>query len=211
LVPAFTTGGFADFLGNFLIKEGFSPTTLIGVGPNPTIALNDGDEASLVQWGDSEADFQLTWSNFISYKGFEFSFQWHLKQGGENINLSTLLFDLTGTAPDYDKIDLDPAGVTGNGDFRLSELGATTEWWVEDASYLRLREIGLYYTLPANLIGGDGTYKIGFSGNNLINIFSYNSYDPEVSNFGSGELSNAVEVLPFPSAKRFDFHIIANF
>jgi TonB-linked SusC/RagA family outer membrane protein len=210
-VPAFTTGGFADFLGNYLVKEGFSPTTLIGVGPNPTIALNEGDDVSLQQWGDSEADFQLTWSNNLSYKGFDLSFHWHLKQGGENINLSTLLFDLSETTGDFDDMTLDPSGVMSNGNFRLSELGATTEWWVEDASYLRLREIGLYYTLPANLIGGDGTYKLGISGNNLINIFNYNSYDPEVSNFGSTELSNAVEVTPFPSSKRFDFHIIANF
>jgi hypothetical protein len=27
--------------------------------------------------------------------------------------------------------------------------------------------------------------KIGLSGNNLVNIFDYNSYDPEVSNFGT--------------------------
>ena len=210
-VPAFTTGGFADFLGNYLVKEGFSPTTLIGVGPNPTIALNEGDAVSLQQWGDSEADFQMTWSNNLTYKGFDLAFVWHLKQGGENINLSTLLFDLTETTADFDDITLDPSGAMNNGNFRLSELGGTTEWWVEDASYLRLREIGLYYTLPAGLIGGEGSYKIGFSGTNLINIFSYNSYDPEVSNFGSTELSNAVEVTPFPSSKRFDFHLIANF
>ena len=53
--------------------------------------------------------------------------------------------------------------------------------------------------------------RIGFSGNNLINIFDYNSYDPEVSNFGAGGLSTGVEVTPFPSAKRFDFHVKASF
>jgi hypothetical protein len=56
---------------------------------------------------------------------------------------------------------------------------------VEDASYLRLK-IGLYYSIPQeNLEGFNGNVsnKIGLSGNNLVNIFYYNSYDPEVSNF----------------------------
>ncbi len=210
-VPAFTTGGFADFLGNYIVKEGYSPTTLIGVGPNPDIALNEGDDLTLQQWGNSEADFQLTWANTLSYKNFDFSMVWHLKQGGENINLSTLLFDLSETTHDFDDFTLDPSGTMSNGNFRLAELGSTTQWWIEDASYLRLREIGIYYNIPADLIPGDGTYKLGFSGTNLINIFDYNSYDPEVSNFGSTELSNAVEVTPYPSSKRFDFHFIANF
>ncbi len=211
LVPAFTTGGFADFLGNFLIKEGFSPTTLIGVGPNPTISLNDDGPPTLQEFGNSEADFQLSWSNNLTFGGFDLAFIWHLKQGGENINLSTLLFDLNNTTHDFDDNTLDPSGELTNGNYRLALLGSNTEPYVEDASYLRLREIGLYYTIPKDLIPGGGVYKIGFSGTNLINIFDYNSYDPEVSNFGANELSNAVEVTPFPSSKRFDFHFIANF
>ena len=210
-VPAFTTGGFADFLGNYLIKEGYSPTTLIGVGPDPDIALNEGDDKTLQVWGNSEADFQLTWSNSLQYKNLDFSMVWHLKQGGDNINLSSLLFDLSETTHDFDDFTLDPSGSMSNGNFRLAELGNTTEWWIEDASYIRLREVGLYYTLPENLFGEAGTVKLGFSGSNLINIFDYASYDPEVSNFGSTEISNAVEVTPFPSSKRFDFHLIANF
>lgn len=211
LVPAYTTGGFADFLGNFIIKEGFSPTTIIGVGPNPTIALNEGDTPSLQEFGNAEPDFQLSWSNNLAYKNFNLSFLWHLKQGGENINLSALLFDLNETTHDFDALTLDPEGALSNGNYRLSNLGSNTDPYVEDAGYLRLREIGLYYTLPSELIPGEGKFVIGLSGNNLINIFDYNSYDPEVSNFGGNGLSTGVEVTPFPSAKRFDFHIKASF
>ncbi len=210
LVPDFTTGGFADFLGNFLIKEGFSPTTIIGVGPDPTVGLNGG-EPSLQVFGNSEPDFQLSWSNNISYKNFDISFLWHLKSGGSNINLSTLLFDLNNTTHDFDDMTLDPEGAMNNGDFRLANLGVNTDPYIEDAGYLRLREVGVYYTLPDSFLSGVGKYTIGFSGNNLINIFDYNSYDPEVSNFGGNGLSTGVEVTPFPSSKRFDFHIKASF
>ncbi len=228
-VPAFTDGGFADFLGNFLIKEGFSPTTIIGVGPDPTVVLNPGvdtegneifvdadengidDRASLQIFGNAEPDFQMSWMPNLSYKNFDLNMVWHWKNGGSNINLSALLFDLNNTTHDFDDTGLDPDGTLANGPYRLSVLGSNTDPYVEDASYIRLREIGIYYTLPSSLIPGTKSLKVGFSGNNLINIFDYNSYDPEVSNFGGGGLSTGVEVLPFPSSKRFDFHIIAEF
>ncbi len=210
-VPAFTTGGFADFLGNLLIKEGFSPTTIIGVGPNPDVTLNGTGEPTLQIFGNAEPDFQLTWMNNLGFGNFDFNFIWHLKQGGENINLSTLLFDLNETTFDFDDTGLDPDGQLTNGPYRLSVLGSNTGPYIENAGYIRLREVGLYYTLPKGILPGTRALKIGFSGNNLVNIFDYNSYDPEVSNFGNNGLSTGVEVTPFPSSKRWDFHIIAEF
>jgi hypothetical protein len=211
LVPAFTTGGFADFLGQFMIKEGYSPTTIVGVGPNPDISLNDDGTNTLQVFGNAEPDFQMSWINSLKYKDIDLTFIFHWKQGGENINLSALLFDLNNTSPDFDKTGLDPDGALGNGDYRLSQLGSNTEPYVEDAGYIRLREIGLYYTLPSSILKDKGRIKIGFSGNNLINIFDYNSYDPEVSNFGANGLSLGVEVTPFPSAKRYLFHVLLDF
>lgn len=204
LVPSFTTGGFADFLGNFRIKEGHSPTEIIGVGPNP-------DEDGVQVFGNSEPDFQLSWMNLISWKGFDFSMLWHWKKGGENINLSALLFDLNETTHDFDDKGLDPSGQLTNGPYRLSQLGVNTKPYIEDAGYLRMREVGLYYTFPKGMVKNVEKIRIGFSGNNLINFFDYNSYDPEVSNFGAGGLSTGVEVTPFPSSKRYDFHLQLGF
>lgn len=204
LVPSYTVGGFADFLGQFRIKEGHSPTEIIGVGPDP-------DEDGLVVFGDAEPDFQMSFFNTLRWKSFDLSFLWHWKSGGEAINLSALLFDLGETTHDYDDIDLDPAGVTPNGPYRVGTLGADSGPYIQDAGYIRLREIGLYYTLPESLFNDVMTLKVGFSGTNLLNFFDYDSYDPEVSNFGSDGLSSQVEVNPFPSSKRFDFHVIAEF
>ena len=203
-VPTFTTGGFADFLGQFRIKQGHSPTEIIGVGANP-------DEDGLVVFGNAEADFNMSMSNQFSFYNFDVTMLWHWKQGGENINLTALLSDLGGTSPDYDKIDLDPEKALGNGDYRLGELGSNSEPYIEDAGYIRMREIGIYYNIPRSVFSDVMSLRVGFSGNNLINIFDYRSYDPEVSNFGGNGLSTGVEVTPFPSSKRFNFHVIANF
>lgn len=203
-VPSYTTGGFADFLGQFRIKQGHSPTEIIGVGENP-------DEDGYVVFGDAEPDFQMSFYNTLSWKNFDLAFLLHWKKGGENINLSTLLFDLAETTSDYDDITLDPEGAVPNGIYRVSQVGANSATYIEDAGYLRLREVGLYYNFPRTLFKDIVGIRLGFSGTNLLNFFKFNSYDPEVSNFGAGGLSTGVDVLPFPSAKRYNFHIVAEF
>lgn len=195
-VPAFNVGAFGATLGTYRIEEGQSVTQLVGISPN-----------GVVVFGDAEPDFQMSFQNTLNYKNFELGFLIHWKQGGDNVNLSTLLTDIYGTSPDYDDTDLDPEGELTNGDYRLNALGATAEPWIEDASYVRLREVGLYYNFPSICKGKIQNLKIGVSGNNILNFFKYNSYDPEVSNFGSDGFSSNVEVLPFPSAKRFFGHL----
>ena len=206
-VNSFDTQGFGTGLGTFRIEEGKSATQIVGNDAN-------GD---VVVLGDAEPDFQMSWSNTVQYKGLSLSFLWHWKKGGDNVNLSRLLSDFGGTSADYDEISLDPAGVTPNGDYRIgSFLSGIAEPFVEDASYLKLREIGLYYNLPkkylAGVIGGNiDSVKLGFSGHNVINIFDYNSYDPEVSNFGSTAAGIGIEVAPFPSSRRYMFHVSVGF
>jgi hypothetical protein len=150
-------------------------------------------------------------NNTIAWKDFELSFLIHWKKGGKNVNLSTLLSDIFGTSPDFDDKTLDPSKQLANGPYRLNALGVTAGPWIEDASYFRFREIGLNYKLPKSLFKGIATVKVGISGRNLINIFKYNSYDPEVSNFGANAISSNVEVTPFPSAKSFHFNVTVTF
>ncbi|QLE00611.1 SusC/RagA family TonB-linked outer membrane protein [Galbibacter sp. BG1] len=204
-IPAFNLGAFGATLGTFRIEEGKSATQIVGISP-------DG----LVQFGDAEPDFQITFRNNLQVQNFELAFLFHWKKGGDNINLTTLLSDLNGTSHDYDDFGLDPTGALPNGDYRVSQLGTSAAVFVEDASYLRLRELGLYYNLPKSRLdqwfnNAISSIRVGITGTNLLNFFDYNSYDPEVSNFGSNGISTGVEVTPFPSSKRFMFNFSVNF
>ena len=216
-VEAYNVGAFGAGLGTFRIEEGQSPTQIVGVGPEEDQELDEnGDPIGFIRWGDSEPDFQMAFTNTLKYKNIDFTFLFQWKQGGDNINLTTLLSDLGGTTHDYDTIDLDPEGTLGNGDYRLNQLGSSADVFVEDASYVKLREIGIYYTLTKKMLGGVigghiDSIKLGASGTNLLAFFDYNSYDPEVSNFGGNTPFTGVEVTPFPSSKRFLFHVGVNF
>jgi TonB-linked SusC/RagA family outer membrane protein len=207
-VPAFNVGGFGATLGTYRIEQGKSPTQIVGIG-------GEGDKVDpatgLAVYGNGEPDFNLSSYHNIIFKSVEFSVLMHWKQGGENINLTTLLSDIPGTSPDYDERGLDPSGQKVNGAYRFSVLGTTARPWVQDASYFRVREIGVAYNMPRDWFRNIAGVRVGFSGRNLINVFDYNSYDPEVSNFGSGAISSNVEVTPFPSAKSVHFSVTVTF
>jgi outer membrane receptor protein involved in Fe transport len=207
-VPAFNTGAFGASLGTYRVEKGKSPTQIVGIGGPDDVK----DPATgLAVFGDGEPDFNLSSYHSITYKGLEFRVLAHWKKGGDNINLTTLLADIFGTAPDYDDRGLDPAGQQTNGQYRLAILGTSARAWVQDASYFRVREMGLSYGLPAKWFRDIATVRLGLSGRNLINVFKYPSYDPEVSNFGANAISSNVEVTPFPSSKSMHFNVSVNF
>jgi TonB-linked SusC/RagA family outer membrane protein len=215
-VPSFTTGGFAASLGTFLIQEGMSATQIVGTYDATAfsaeeIASRDPEGDGFFVYGNAEPEFQMSWFNEINYKNFDLTFLWHWKKGGDNINLTTLLYDLAGTTWDYNDTGLDPSGQLSNGDYRASQAFVNPDPVIEDAGYIKLREVGLFYTLPNGLIKYADKIKVGVSGRNLINIFDYNSYDPEVSNFGNNVLGNNVEVTPYPTSKFVNFHLNINF
>lgn len=209
-VPAFNLGGFGASLGTYRIEKGKSPTQLVGV-PGPDDKNKVDPASGLALFGDAEPKFQMSFLQNITYKNWEFSALVHWKYKGDNINLTTLLSDLSGTSADYDKKTLDPKHTLDNGDYRISLLGASAGQYIQDAGYVRIREIGLSYHLPKAWFKDIAEVKIGFSGRNLFNWFKYQSYDPEQSNFGSGAISSNVEVTPFPSAKSYNFNLSVNF
>ena len=197
-VPAFAPPGsaFGLSLGTFFIEQDQPVTQIVGnVDGTPT------------QIGDVEPDFQLGWNNTVNFlNGFELRFLWHWKQGGEVINLSRFLTDIGGVTPDLN---------TQEGMDRRNGVGGVTRF-IEDGTYIRLREVALYYTLPKDFVKSTfnnfvKNIRIGVSGYNLLTITDYSWYDPEVSTKGGTGLSSGLDVTPFPSSKKVYFHLNIGF
>ncbi|PSL24130.1 SusC/RagA family TonB-linked outer membrane protein [Chitinophaga ginsengisoli] len=206
LIPPYAIGAFGNSLGTFYLEQGEPATQIKG-----TV----GSDLKLI--GNSEPKFQMSFYDEVTFlKNFTLRFLIHWKKGGDNINLTQLLTDLGATSFDYDDVlHGQKAGVyrTGAGDASI---------YVQDASYVRIREIGLYYNIPiknTNFIKG---VRVGVSANNFFTWTHYVGYDPEVSNFGSNTittstsrgsngLSTGVDVTPFPASKRASFHVGVDF
>lgn len=181
--------GFSLTFGSAYLREGENATSLgANIGGTPTII------------GDAAPDYEMSWFNQINFlDNFDLTFLWHLKEGGDVLNLTKLLSDFGGVTP-----DLDDPNVIANPRFATSGAAG----YIEDGSYIRLREVGLFYNIPFakenNLFE---KMRVGISGKNLITITDYTGYDPETSAFGPSGLSQGIEVAPFPSSKQFFFHL----
>jgi TonB-linked SusC/RagA family outer membrane protein len=193
-VPSQPQGSFGYVLGSYQIQEGKSATQILGLNGQGVGVL-----------GDAEPTFQLNSFNEINFwNKLSLRFLLHWKQGGKNINLTSLQGDFGQTSPDFDKVT-NKANLP-DGIYRITQVGTTAEPFVQNSSYFRVREIGLYYTVSKQPIGFLKGIRVGVSLNNYITITKYKSYDPEVSNFGTG-FSTGVDVTPYPATKRADFHI----
>src|SRR5207247_729989 len=191
-IPAFNTGGFGLSLGAFRIEKGKSATQIVGF-------------EGVV--GDANPDFQMSLSNDLTYKQVSLGFLWDWKHGGDIINLTQLLFDAFGNSPDQV-----PAGNT-----RISAwadpVNPQTKVYIQNASYLKLRELNVGYDLPPDIPRHFGmrTPRISFGGRNLLRFTSYKGIDPEVSNFGYQATARNIDVSPFPPSRRFFFSIDVGF
>ncbi|MCU0449629.1 MAG: SusC/RagA family TonB-linked outer membrane protein [Bernardetiaceae bacterium] len=206
-IPTYFTGAFGTALGTFLIQEGVSPTTIVG-----TPQISPG---VFTVWGDQQPRYQMSWFNEVTFlKHFDFNMLWHLKQGGDNINLSAFLTDSGGTTPGWFGDD-DGDGVP-NGRQRPPAPFNNAGRWVQDASYLRLREVALYYNVPSTKLASWFNNKLskvrlGVSANNPFTFSNYFGYDPETSTFGATSIGSGVDVTPYPTARRIFGHLVVEF
>jgi TonB-linked SusC/RagA family outer membrane protein len=80
----------------------------------------------------------------------------------------------------------------------------TDDRFVEDASYLKIRNIQLGYTLPIKKITKDASLRVYVSLQNFFTFTSYNGYDPEANRSGSDETSalyQGIDNGTYPSSK----------
>jgi hypothetical protein len=86
--------------------------------------------------------------------------------------------------------------------------------YVEDASFIKLREVSLYYNLPskvASQIGPVESLQFSLSGRNLLTISDYSGLDPEVSNFGNQPIGRNYDVAPYPPSRSYWLSVSAGF
>jgi hypothetical protein len=180
--------------------------------------------------GNSMPKFIFGWSNQITYKNFSLTFLVQGKQGNDIFNVARVALD----APDGTSVRLlnrwtpehQNSDIPGIIDARTREnahlvstisfppsTGNTLSRYVEDGSYIRLKNIMLTYNLPASLI-----HKIRFndasvyvSAMNLVTLTRYTGYDPEVSSFTDNDAQIGSDYNNYPSSRTFNVGLKLSF
>ncbi len=161
---------------------------------------NDFNKAAWTYAGSPEPKFIGGFNTSASWKGFGLSADFEFKQGNDvliienryinsdgnqmSMNQTTNLLDYWEEPGDTGVNPKPIAGTSSNSyDF------ANTRW-LEDGSYLRIKDITLSYTLPQNISNqmNVGGLKVYVSAMNLYTFHDVNYWDPErgVDGMGAG-------------------------
>jgi TonB-linked SusC/RagA family outer membrane protein len=228
-IPERLTGGFGATFGQWRIKEGHSPTEIVG---QPR--TDPADPTSWTVYGNQQPKFEFSLNQRITFlKNFEFSALLNYRHKFTVVSLTRVLWDEGGNTSDWNstsmgrggdgKIPTDVTDVVPNGIARQNVNGLDTNgdplpgYNPVLTSFLKLREVALYYKVPKETLQKafgkaiEGV-RFGVSGNNILRWTDYKSgYDPENSNFGSAALGGGVDIGSVPAVRRFLFHLSVDF
>jgi TonB-linked SusC/RagA family outer membrane protein len=97
--------------------------------------------------------------------------------------------------------------------------GQASDFWVEDGSYLRMRNLQIGYTLPGGIIPGLRNARIYVQGENLFTITGYDGLDPSLPAANTSNAQGAdtrdqyfgIDRGSYPSNRIFSLGINASF
>ncbi|WP_066631392.1 SusC/RagA family TonB-linked outer membrane protein [Labilibacter marinus] len=146
--------------------------------------INEDDRAYV---GSGLADFEMGLNFGASYKNIDFSMQWFGSYGSEIMNGSKAYAYQSGTHKDLlygwtpqNTSTTIPAyrGAQKNTD----SYRANSDYYMEDGSYIRLRNVSLGYTLPKSMLSSVGIQflRVYVAAQNPLTITNYSGFDPEI-------------------------------
>lgn len=201
---------------------------------------NDGviDNNDQTFIGNPEPKFTFGFGNTLSWKGWDFSFQFTGSYGNKILNYNRRQLEVTGstsnlltTALNYARVEkIDPDGPDDFRNYFVSNATSTnmprlytesysnhnnrvSDAYVEDGSYIRLQNISLSYTFPKKWIEHLflTNVKLYMNIQNVFTITKYDGYDPEVGSLWGDALKNGIDYNRYPSPRIYTFGINVSF
>lgn len=190
-------------IGQFwgFVEDGYNDEGSINVvDQNKDGSINSEDKTFI---GDANPDFIYGINSSMTFKNFEFSLFIQGSQGNDIFNASVINptndFGQGLNAPrDLFSDHWTPQNT--NAKYPLISRGTNayaSDRWVEDGSYMRLKNIELAYNIPIenNWLRSAQVY---FSGQNLMTLTNYSWWDPEVNSRGAGQPGIDHNTYPIP-------------
>ncbi len=189
--------------------------------------------------GNAAPDFTLGFRNaFTLFRHMNIAFQLDWVQGPDIYNATrqrmyqynlhadqTEPVDIRGMQPGPDGNIVLPTDLDGNA---VNEPAAWTayynsiyntsqknEYFIEDGSFLKLRELSVSYDLGSALrtvLPVDvRNFRVQFTGQNLLTFTKYSGFDPEVNQGGTSSLTRGFDYNSFPQFRTYTIGISTTF
>ena len=173
-----------------------------------------GDDQEII--GSAQPKFTGGITNNLSFKGFDLSVFFQFNYGNDIYNNTRAFSEgmngvfgqtagvLNRWTPENTDTDV-PRAVYGdpNNNRRVSDR------WLEDGSYLRLKNMVFGYTLPTTLSDKIrlSSLRVFVSGQNLLTFTDYSGLDPEVNTFSGDNVALGTDFLTYPQARTVTFGV----
>ena len=201
---------------------------LIGSNGLPVLKKTDKGDFEYSKVANAFPDWVATLNNTFTYKNFNLSFLFEYKEGGsafdsgqrnglrngvlkitEERNIQKVLDGVKSDgAGGYIKNDI-PAIIDANSYYRNENYNRASEILVQDASWLKLRNVSLSYNLPSELLRklNIATASFTLSGSNFLLWTPFRGFDPEGSQFSSGSNVYGFTGLNVPLTQSYSFGV----
>lgn len=179
---------------------------------------NSYNNATRVYTGTTVPKFAGGMRNTVSYKNFTLSAFLNFIYGNKVYNYNRELFDADGAYPTYNSMVLQDGWSRWEKDGDIAThpkavlngnraSNKTSSRYLEDGSYLRLRNVTLSYNLPgavASRLRAE-TIRVFASGDNLWTWTKFSGMDPEV------DLASGFSATRYPGSKKLMFGVNIDF
>lgn len=162
-------------------------------------------------FGDPNPDFNMSFINTVSYKGIlTLNMQWDWLKGNNLYNQTKSWMYRDGIHADYANpitIDGQTQAYTAfyRGIYQAGANNGTKDYFYEDASFVRLRNISLAFDFAkAFKLKFANRLQLVVSGRNLVTFTKYTGYDPEVSSGANNSaFDRGVDHNTIPNTKQY--------
>ncbi|MDO6736342.1 TonB-dependent receptor [Wenyingzhuangia sp. 2_MG-2023] len=148
------------------------------------------DQDDKVYKGSGIPDFVMGMNFGANYKNFDFSMQWYGSFGGKIMNGTKAYANQAGTAKDlfysWTVQNTNSDIPWYNGTSTSPSYRGGSDYFLEDGTFVRLRNVALGYSLPKQVLQTLGLSRLRFyiQAQNPLKFTKYTGFDPEVGNSG---------------------------
>ena len=175
------------------------------------------DDTNRTVIGNPHPDFTYGINLNVGYKGFDIAAFLQGSQGNDIYNYTKIFTDFPTFVNGNRSVRVLDSWTPTNTDATLPALTnslvpAETEpnsYFVEDGSYLRLKNLQIGYELPENIVEKIGldSFRVYVQGTNLLTFTGYDGLDPEIVSFNNLNLGVDAGAVPVANVYTLGFNI----
>lgn len=214
-------GSIGDIYGKAFVRDAARNIVYETEGDYKGLPLVEGD-GNTVKVGNANPVFMMGWDHTFSYKGFSLYFLLDWRYGGKVLSQTQAEMDLYGVseitadARDRGYVMLEGQQIDNVKGFYKNVVGGragVTEYYMYDATNLRLREVSLSYNFSKKWIQKTKVLKdvqLSFVARNLCFLYKKAPFDPDLV-LSTGNDNQGIEVFGMPTTRSLGFTLKCEF